>query len=243
MQTITDDETENDAPNGSQQEEAKMNLSLRISEVQQRNDWKIGSNVSIYSNLQAMWMRGVIIQIQVGAEGEWLGVKYGDTIREMQRFSEWIKPTEDGINNKGQQRSAQEQLQLDEKENDYDFDGSDIDEILKIIEMEDPELKLNEKNNQQNDAVTVPSSLKEFTLEHLLSLIMDHNVFDDKTINPFKNKIIDYLKENKVNGQMLSSVKKKEFAQRLIKYNNNNPKIRGAANKTWTRFINYHSYM
>ena len=81
--------------------------------------------------------------------------------------------------------------------------------------------------------------LEQCTSKQLLSIKKSHEAFDDETIDPFRNKIIEYIEKNAIDGKMLSKIKKKEFAESLISFNGNKRKIRGAANKTWTRLRNY----
>ena len=94
-----------------------------------------------------------------------------------------------------------------------------------------------QKQNMNNQSMA--SSIHQCTLNDLISIITKDPLFNDVIINPFKNTIINYLSDNKIDGQILLKIKRKEFAEGLIVYNDSNTKIRGAANKCWTRLINY----
>ena len=82
----------------------------------------------------------------------------------------------------------------------------------------------------------IPSSLNECNLQHLLSLIQHHKLFDDAKINPFKKQIIGYLQKNQIDGAKLSQIPRKKFSENLIQFCDNNKKARGPSNKAWDIF-------
>ena len=97
-------------------------------------------------------------------------------------------------------------------------------------------------SNQANQITlindTLPSSLHECTLNHLIALITNNESFNDEKINPFKAIIIQYLKENQIDGNTLSNIKRKQFSSSVIKYFKNNDKLRYPANTIHKKLIN-----
>ena len=85
----------------------------------------------------------------------------------------------------------------------------------------------------------LPPTLSECTSNHIQSLILYHQSFDDKIIDVFKNKIVTFIQKNEMNGQFFLNIKRKQFSEKLIKYIGNNNKIRGAGNKTWDKLTKY----
>ena len=82
-------------------------------------------------------------------------------------------------------------------------------------------------NNSQNKS----SPLTRCTKEHIISMIRYHSSFNDETINKWKPQIIEYIDDNKIDGDALSKLIRKDFGQNLVNYASNK-KIRGAAIKT-----------
>ena len=81
-----------------------------------------------------------------------------------------------------------------------------------------------------------PSSTIDCSNEQLISLLQTHASFDDGKINQFKEEIIEYLKQNQINGECLMAMSRKKFSDSLVQHLNGNKKVRGPANKTWDRF-------
>ena len=86
---------------------------------------------------------------------------------------------------------------------------------------------------------SIPPSLQQCNLNHLITLLQNHDKFNDTKINQFKTQIIEYLKLQNFNGQQLSDIKRKEFSNNLIQHCDNNNRVRGPANKVWDRFNKY----
>lgn len=62
----------------------------------ERLDWKKHSKLRIYSDSKSKWFNGEIIDIFTDNQGEWLKIRYdGFSIKEVQRFSKWIKTMDD----------------------------------------------------------------------------------------------------------------------------------------------------
>jgi len=75
-----------------------------------RNAWKIGSQVQIYSEGQMKWQKGEIVKIFKDNEGEWLVIKYaGFRTKEIQRFSNYIRPMQPATATKKQQTANNKQ--------------------------------------------------------------------------------------------------------------------------------------
>ena len=98
-----------------------------------------------------------------------------------------------------------------------------------------PEEK-NEFASSIND--TLPWTLDQCETNQLISIITKHTIFDDKTINPFKNKITSYIIENAVNGKKISNTTIQEINKMLVKYAKNK-NIEDASNKTWSILRKY----
>ena len=80
--------------------------------------------------------------------------------------------------------------------------------------------------------------MKECKSNDLSRLILFHPRFNDNKINEFKNEITDYIQQNNIDGAIFSNMPRKVFSEKLIGSINNN-KIRGPANKTWDRIIQF----
>ena len=63
------------------------------SDESERQKWKIGSKVELYSDTRSKWLRGQIIKIFTDNEGEWLTIKYaGFSVKEIQRYNKFVRP-------------------------------------------------------------------------------------------------------------------------------------------------------
>eukprot|EP01084_Bolivina_argentea_P121348 215037_1 len=72
---------------------ASMNNVESHDEVQ-REKWRVGSNVEIYSRAANKWFNGEIINIVTDEEGEWLTTKYDKLfVKDISRYSQDIRPT------------------------------------------------------------------------------------------------------------------------------------------------------
>eukprot|EP00486_Rosalina_sp_Unknown_P016080 CAMPEP_0201594826 /NCGR_PEP_ID=MMETSP0190_2-20130828/192025_1 /ASSEMBLY_ACC=CAM_ASM_000263 /TAXON_ID=37353 /ORGANISM="Rosalina sp." /LENGTH=1042 /DNA_ID=CAMNT_0048054591 /DNA_START=564 /DNA_END=3693 /DNA_ORIENTATION=- len=94
---------------------------------------------------------------------------------------------------------------------------------------------------QQSQIGNNPSSLKQFNQQQLVSLLMNHELFDDSMINQHKSQIINYIKDNNIDGDELSKMSRKTFSQNMITFCQNNKRVRGPSNKTWDRLVKYQS--
>ena len=75
-------------------------------------------------------------------------------------------------------------------------------------------------------------SIKECSHQQIIEILQSNEIFNDKTINPWKNKIIEYIKQNEINGKtLLDDITRKQFAENVIKHCDDNKKVRGAATK------------
>ena len=74
------------------------------------------------------------------------------------------------------------------------------------------------------------------TSEDIVSWINNNPIFDDITINKYKQEIITYIEEKCIDGNQLSATKRKQFGQSIVNHYNNR-KMRGAANKTHDKFM------
>ena len=86
---------------------------------------------------------------------------------------------------------------------------------------------------------SLPRNLKQCTLNHLISLIIYHESFNDQIINKFKHEIIEYFQTNQINGQQFMTIKREEFSENLIHYLDNNKNIGEAGKKIWDEFRNF----
>jgi len=60
-----------------------------------KKDWKIGSDLQLYSKSLGKWFAGKITNIIMDNHAEWLTVKYDKSReKEVQRFDDTVKPTE-----------------------------------------------------------------------------------------------------------------------------------------------------
>ena len=82
---------------------------------------------------------------------------------------------------------------------------------------------------------TDDEALKSLDGQSILEIFIGNQSFNDKTINPFKSQILSYLRENKITGNKLLQIGKKEFGDSLVIFSGDK-KIRGAAIKTFDRF-------
>jgi len=90
----------------------------------EKKNWIVGSKCSIFSKSEKKWVIGQIIKIFTDDEGEWLVVKYsGNKMKEIQRYSDGIKPTPLDI------------AKIAEKHSPYDnIQDFEIDDILDEID-------------------------------------------------------------------------------------------------------------
>ena len=80
------------------------------------------------------------------------------------------------------------------------------------------------------------SSLLNLSCEEILSLLKTSPIFEDATIDKFREQIATYIEVNNIDGAKLLSVRRKQFGQDIVDFYNDK-KIRGAANKTHDKFI------
>ena len=139
------------------------------------------------------------------------------------------------------------ELQEHEPEYKPPFDKLDVSEMtrgeqiqfydLSIIDKQQ-EMKANEEEVKGNFS-TLPLTLKECQTSDLVSLIRYHQSFNLKTLNKWKNHIIEYLQRNNIDGMVFAGIKRKQFAEDLVKENNGNKKITASAIKTWHKLTKY----
>ena len=87
-----------DLKNEMEQELKSMVISHEKIDQFNRNKWKIGSKVEIYSDSKSKWIKGKIIEIINDDQGEWLVVKYeGFNRKEIQRYNKSIRPIDRDI--------------------------------------------------------------------------------------------------------------------------------------------------
>ena len=118
-----------------------------------------------------------------------------------------------------------------------------MNELPKILEEKLEEKYIDIKTTSNSYDLTfindrLPSSLKQCTLNHLIILITNHQSFNDEKINPFKDTIIKYLKDHEIDGYIFSTFKRKKFSQAIMKYNQNDKRLRGPSNTLHKKLIN-----
>ena len=76
----------------------KDDIESTLKDVRYRLKWTVGSECFVYSRSIKQWIGGRIKSVSVDGvlDVEWLTVKYGLKKKEIQRFSEFIKPKEFG---------------------------------------------------------------------------------------------------------------------------------------------------
>lgn len=100
---------------------------------------------------------------------------------------------------------------------------------------DDPE----EEKSENNVNESLPVKLIECQCSDLILIIQDIASFNDETINPHKDNIIQYIKTNQINGKSLLDTKLADWSASLIAFTGNK-KVRGAANKVYNRFVRYY---
>ena len=110
-----------------------------------------------------------------------------------------------------------------------------------MSEAKSDEIEVTKGNSPTPEATNVPlpSSLQECASNQLTSLIRNDETFNDKVINPFKNDIINYVKDNGINGDAFIKVNRKQFSDNLVVYADDNEKIREAGNKVYDKLTKY----
>ena len=78
-------------------------------------------------------------------------------------------------------------------------------------------------------------AVKSLDGQSILEIFIGNKSFNDQTINPYKSQILSYLRENKITGNKLLEIGRKEFGDKLVIFSADK-KIRGAAIKTFDRF-------
>ena len=76
----------------------KKDIDSNLDDVRYRLKWTVGSECLVFSRSTKQWIGGRIKTVSVDGvlDVEWLTVKYGVKKKEIQRFSEFIKPTQFG---------------------------------------------------------------------------------------------------------------------------------------------------
>jgi len=83
----------------------------------------------------------------------------------------------------------------------------------------------------------LPQSLSECDSEYLLQILESLLSANDK-FQPFKAQIVSYFTEHRIDGSILSAMKRKEFANNLIKHCDNK-KIKGSAGALYKKLIEF----
>jgi len=61
-----------------------------------RQNWKVGTQLGVYSNSRRQWFEGTIVDVFTDEEGEWLEIQLEeDMIKQLQRFSDDLRVTEE----------------------------------------------------------------------------------------------------------------------------------------------------
>ena len=76
---------------------------------------------------------------------------------------------------------------------------------------------------------TLPMTLQQCSVSHLISLITNNPSLNDETINPFKDQIIQYLQYNHIDGSILFDLDQHKFSNLVFEYSQNDD-IQLAAN-------------
>lgn len=99
MKQIASDQAEPASP-GTQSSNVQTTKTKKTKNIDDpRDSWMVGSKCQIFSKSQQKWVQGEIVKIFNDEEGEWLRVRYGkDNIKEVQRYSEQLRPTENKKN-------------------------------------------------------------------------------------------------------------------------------------------------
>eukprot|EP00486_Rosalina_sp_Unknown_P009720 CAMPEP_0201591946 /NCGR_PEP_ID=MMETSP0190_2-20130828/189972_1 /ASSEMBLY_ACC=CAM_ASM_000263 /TAXON_ID=37353 /ORGANISM="Rosalina sp." /LENGTH=333 /DNA_ID=CAMNT_0048050491 /DNA_START=1978 /DNA_END=2979 /DNA_ORIENTATION=- len=119
------------------------------------------------------------------------------------------------------------------KKKEWAFVGGGVIRKTKNIQIASDKERLKENEATKPNDMTF---LKSLDAQAMIELFIGNQSFKDDTINPFAAKINAYLKENEITGDKLLEIGRKQFAENLISYAGEK-KIRGAATKTFDRFI------
>jgi len=122
------------------------------------------------------------------------------------------------------------------KKKEWAFVGGGIIRKTKNIYIASDHQRLNEQNEQRLNQERKMSFIKSLDKQAILELFIANQSFNDETINQYKSKICSYFKENEITGSKLLEIGRKQFGENLVIYAEEK-KIRGAANKTFDRFL------
>ena len=100
-------------------------------------------------------------------------------------------------------------------------------------------LKVTSSTEEKNETQSTTKYHSQHNVEQLISFLKDNDLFNDSKINQFKDKIIGFLRKNTIDGEKLLEISRKEFSDSIVKYCENNKKVRGPANKVWDRYTKY----
>eukprot|EP01084_Bolivina_argentea_P136234 239937_1 len=65
---------------------------IKTNDNEERNNWKAGSELEVYSKRQNKWYQGKIMEIFEDNEGEWLSIRYNEYMKQIQRYNDAIRP-------------------------------------------------------------------------------------------------------------------------------------------------------
>ena len=82
----------------------------------------------------------------------------------------------------------------------------------------------------------LPQTLIQCNVKQILSIVKHHD-FGDKSINSEKERLIQYLKQNNINGKAILESNRKTFSTKVVKFYDN--KIRAAAAQLWSYLAKY----